>query len=73
MSKSKKAYEKRKIKMHFAVAESANHILALIGKVLMSIGNHHVPDSIVKFKSFYPKCLTSEPATECWRKYDVAA
>ena len=38
VSKSKKAYDKRQIKMHFAVAESANHILALIGKVLMPTG-----------------------------------
>ena len=58
VSKSKIAYEKRQIKMHFAVAESATHIQALVGKVLMSIGargrkdNHHVPHSNVKFKSF---------------------
>ena len=38
VSKSKKAYDKRQIKMHFAVAESANHILALVAKVHMSIG-----------------------------------
>ena len=38
MSKSTKAHDKRQIKMHFVVAESANCILALVGKVLVSIG-----------------------------------
>ena len=31
VSTSKKAHDKRQIKMHFAVADSANHILALVG------------------------------------------
>ena len=63
VSKSKKAYDKRQTKMHIAAAESANHILALVGEVLMLIGT----------KSFYLKCLMSELATKCRKKYDVDA
>ena len=73
VSKSKKAYDKRQINIHFAVAETANHK----GKCSCRSAprgrkdNHHVPDSNVKFMSFYLTCLMSELATECWKKYDV--